>query len=575
MRKSTIFNILIIIISIVLLFSACDNSSENITNERKMAFSPNDNQEILSRLEVSKMSDSGYGFFADELSADLNSTYYSQRFLSNIGYMYNEAKYQEFNYDNSALTFWDIYLYTMLFSDDLNEDNRQRQKVIENIMKYKVESSYFVMSPDYNSDDPYSDDTVLFGTCYSIKILKALNTDFEYDSLLPWFDKYITSLTRNTKITLETFEELYLLYQIAVDLNHNISYIQEYIESNFTNYESEIMEAADQENYIFYLNTYLNIIQEFQFKSIMTKDDVSRIINIFKNSEGGFSLNKAEQPNPLPTYIISQLCKVLDYKYDFSDYKSFVLRHQRSNGFFIPYIILESDLESTYYVYSILQIANEQNIEDLSAYLKQHNDQEEQPFYLYLQQLYGKNINVNMIKQIINDKLSSDIDITKKNLNDIKILIDLCKLNGITVDKNNVDKFCSSIKENVKSIYNEENDKKREAAFPELLLSLSVYLSIDYDNSYINNVIKDILSKVKIDNLYTAYYYYLLLDSVENCGILNKINLDATLDDQIASVLRECYSETGFYSIDTTESSVTMISNYFGVKLNDYLDVSR
>lgn len=366
-----------------------------------------------------------------------------------------------------------------------------------------------------------------------------------------------------------------MLYQIAVELNYNISYIHEYIESNFTNYESKIMEITDNENYIFYLNTYLNIIQEFQLKSIMTKDDVLRILNIFKNSEGGFSSNKREQPNPLPTYIISQLCKVLDYKYDFSDCKRFVLRHQRSNGFFIPYIILESDLESTYYAYSILQITNEQNIEDLSAYLEQHNDQEEHPFYLYLQQLCGKNININMIKQIINDKLSSDIDITKKNLNDIKILIDLCKLNGITVDKDNVDKFCSSIEENVKSIYNEKNDKKREAAFPNLLLSLSVYLSINNDNSYINNVINDILSKVKIDNLYTAYYYYLLLDSVENCGILNKINLDATLNTQIASVLRECYSETGFYSVDTTESSINMISNYFGVKLNDYLDVSR
>lgn len=182
MRKSTIFNILVILISIILLFSACDISTKNITNEEKLAFSPNDNEEILSRLEDSKMSDSGYGFSADELSADLYSTYYSQKFLNNIGYIYNEAKYQEFDYDNSALTFWDIYLYTMLFSEDLNEDKVQRQKVIENILKNKVESGYFVMTPDYNSNDPYSDDTVLFGTCYSVKILKSLNADFDYNS---------------------------------------------------------------------------------------------------------------------------------------------------------------------------------------------------------------------------------------------------------------------------------------------------------------------------------------------------------------------------------------------------------
>ena len=556
--------LIILVLILQFIISSCSKPIEQIDIDKSIDNIFRTKELICDRLYLFENDDYSYSYLPDEVPGDLYSTYYSLMYLELINEEHVTPLYSKAVFD-SVRTIQDIFYITEIFKNTL--DDLAINHIYENVNNLYNPDGYFIIDTNYKTLDIHGDDNLLFSTWTACKIFQSINRDYDYSSIRNWLESYDIDIKNKVNPDMDYFDLVLMYYELCLLLDLDTSEIIRFIELNIAKYETQLMQELGSIEFVFHLSTYMTLIEHLG-KSIDTnKFIISEIVKMYKIESGGFSISSRESTNPLPVYIFSKLIyNSIDY--DFSNCTKYVLRHQRNDAMFIPYVISEGDIESTYYAYlTLIQLGI--NIDsELSQYCEKNKNERNSLQYIYLDSLSTKEIADEYIMDIVTDLSTKKIS-SINDINRILLLLQILEDKNIVIPDDLTNRLCDSLLKYITEVSAQKDKQIRSALKATEYAALSAYLMLNNQNKSINKLVQEILSNMPKDNLFSVYYYVRLHNIASDK--INIANIPFSFSNELIYMLDNCASDLGNFSFEYDDISISMVSNYYGVYISNYL----
>lgn len=533
---------LVVLFSFCLILSGCTKMSTVYTLEdvNHIINIPLIYNETLEQ----QLSDGSFSYWPDEVPEDIYSTYYSIEILKLLNFEYEEPIYNIEKLNQNVTSLYDLYLFVSLFSNNIKSNEKDFDIIIELLNEYKINDYLYTIDKSYIPANLNNDEVVLMATLYAVNIYELLDIEYDKDKLIDWSQEYFKNCILVDNI-LDRYDQLYMLMCITIYISNDASLIYDEVRINFEQYENELINNIDNTNFIFYLNTYIDIIKLTNLESVkINKEVATKVIQKHTGDNGGFIANTGDIYNSLPMFIIVKLANQFDLELDYEDIIRIILLHKRIDNYFIPYIITAGDTLSTYYSdYICNEILNTEfsiNEIDKVRYSKFNLDN-----------------NDSTILRI--EELTRNYTPSYSTMEELRILLEYCYKHNISIIDIDLENILDSTLEYLTELDNTKENKHR------IFMANSLIALIDYKR--IDDTIFSEIKKIEPSNLLEAYHVCILLNSLRIAGLDLNNYYDNNLINDVTTSLYNVIDENGLFCTDNSKEAASLSSIYMGMKV--------
>ncbi len=556
--------LLCVLLLVLVLFSSCNKPKEQVNSNFLESTIANVKANILDKLELSKNEDGTFSSFPDEMSSEYYSTYYSLLFLNNMNIDVTRPTAKNISFE----TITSIYelLYIAKSYQDIDT-----VKLYKALNDFYCDDGYFLIDKGYKTNNIYTDENILFSTWQGCKILSTFHNDFDYSKVKQWLEASYKSYSDNLAIDIDTFESLFMYYELMLLCNSNTEHITNYMSSNFREYEVLLFDTIGNIEFLFNVITYINLLDHLDIEPKYELFNATKIIECYESPTGLPVVILGEEPNPYPVYAFSELFNKFNYTYDYAKCIKLVLRHQRDDNTFAPYVLLEGEKESTFYAYLTLDAMNALDTTN-NIYFNDSTTQDART--IYLENLFFGYTNYGHIFDLLTN-LSSDERITKREADDAILLLDVLRSQQKELPLDIKNSLCNSFKNEYNFLKSEKDEGKKHANSLNEYAVLSAHVLLcnsecDEHKVLFKNV-SSILDDLPYNNLIRTYYYTRLM---EIAIAEYDYSISAEQYNHIQLTLNDTITDSEFFSYEVSESSVSMVSNYMGIYIYNFLCIN-
>lgn len=380
-------NMLVSLLLILFVLSSCTNKTNF-----DILVTENTKAELTRVFEKLKVSDNGYHdlinqsmFKGDKLyftyyavltlqqnDLDIPDNYILCNSIKNLQF---EDIVNDKEFDNLSNVFYYVQLCNILNIKPLNQD-----LILKYIDKLYINSHYCLSERQKNNilngNEDLNNSTLYLATAMATEILNILDKDYDKEQISIWVNKNYNNNTDE----ISDFSKLYLLTRIEKNLHNTVSddHLKKFTElfNNSLNYfilnntnNIDFMLLSDLIDSSYLINKTDTLIESLEAINL------TKLIKILQKSNGMYGLNEIEQVHILPTYCATKYLQLVDGRLDNDTLYSTIKGTQDIDGLFIPYILYESNLPTTYYVYMTCQLLDIKiNEEEIKSYLETQNE---------------------------------------------------------------------------------------------------------------------------------------------------------------------------------------------------------
>ena len=576
MKKSKYIAVLSFVVITLLINTSCMQSpSKIIFNTKKLDIV--DFKAFKNELILYKNSDGGYGFLPDEYytQKDLYTSYYAIETLRTLG-NFNEDKYPEMdlsfvaNLNKTSIA--EIFFFTSLFKEKI---------IINDSTRYKIESYILSLFTDYgtiansNSEKtslkPKDAEELYTSTYFGLKILNMLKSNYDKTQVSKWINNTLNKLINDELYNKDQIGNLNMIISMSKIVN-NTKYIEykDKIINKISMFENDLTDRLNSnlEIPLYEVDNYYNIMENME---LQPKHPLSEKLNIYiqsyQKSNGGFGLYKNDQVNILPTYMaVNILINHNNAIPNENKILALIKRYKLVDGYYIPIAPIESDLQNTFYVYSILKLLEGSNIENsINSYIEKFNmsnlNNSELVYYCNLKNSASKSEQIILsenVKELINNLVNSKE--ARNDYNNINLKMRIIQYMGIVdISKILNDKDIkyfntySKTHQNLDFIFDCLNMR---------ILSSAKTQNTNFENDKMNKI-KQALNYIhlreKSENL---LYLYIIIDSLNDSEI---VKLDKGSRDILITELGKCYLGDGIFKLGPESDRISYCSSYYGI----------
>lgn len=569
-KHTKLFIIVMLLLSLTLL-SACD-SDKKVYNLKNIEYTyelRDKNLSYLSRaIDFYETEDNGYGFWNEEINTpDMYSTFYSVKILEKVGYKFNKPEINAYQLNDiiGLTSLFDLAQYCELFKEEINKNEDLKQEIYNKTMLLRNDQGLFRMNQELEETDTLSN------LC-AVKILTYCKVNYDYNDILVWIDEYLKASEDNYSNLSFYYSDIYNISEILKLIPSKSNTLNTFANKYIDEYQLEIEQQMDDGKLdLLTFDVYFNILKDFNINSKISKQKIAEYINSLQNENGGYGYTKGSQTDLQVTYLITKICDYYKFNYDLDSIVNMIMRHQLlTTNWFVTTSIMTSNLDSTYYVFSILKENGSDINKEIEEYLTTHPDYKSELYYYALEAYCGKKIDFASLEAMINDTVTN-----LKEEFDESLLRKLFFIINIPEVPENISlETKKSIKDVTKKYFN-KNDIQYVSKF--YLVSLyNIEGSDSKSINYLTKTLDDLLDEYpcSIEALYGAI---IALESSDDL----KVNLNSELsNDKFLNWCEYVLSETDhgnsiFCYQDGIDKFADFKSMYFGIyalnRIKDFL----
>lgn len=569
-KHSSLFIVVMLFLSLTLL-SSCD-SNKKVSNLKNIEYTYDLRDESLSYLsktiDLYETEDNGYGFWNEEINTpDMYSTFYSVKILEKIGYKFNKPEINSYQLNDiiGFTSLFDLAQYCELFKEEINKNELLKQEIYNKTILLRNDKDLFRMNQELEETDTLSN------LC-AVKILTYCKVNYDYNDILVWIDEYLNASEDNYSSLSFYYSDIYNISEMLKLIPSKSDTLNTYANKYIDEFQLEIeQQMYDGKLDLLTFDVYFNILKDFNINSKISKQKIAEYINSLQNENGGYGYTKGSQTDLQVTYLITKICDYYNFDYDLDSIVNLIMRHQLiTTNWFITTTIMASNLDSSYYAFSILKENGRDINKEIEEYLTTHPDYKSELYYYALEAYCGKKIDIASLEAIINDTVTN-----LKEEFDESLLRKLFFIINIPEVSQNISlETKKSIKDVTKKYFN-----KNDIQYVSKFYLISLYNIVGSDSKSINYLTKtldDLLDEYpcSIEALYGAI---IALESSDDL----KVNLNSELsNDKFLNWCEYVLSETDhgnsiFCYQDGIDKFADFKSMYFGIyalnRIKDFL----
>lgn len=560
MKHSKLLMMVLLVMSLTLL-SSCDSNKKvsNLKNTEYTYEFRDENLSVLSKtIDFYETEDNGYGFWNEEInSPDIYSTYYSVKILEKIGYKFNKPDINSYELKDiiGFTSLFDLAQYCELFKEEIDKNELLKQEIYNKTILLRNDKGLFRMNQEIEETDTLSN------LC-AVKILTYCKVNYDYNDILVWIDEYLNASEDNYSNLSYYYSDIYNISEMLKLFPSKSDTLNTYANKYIDEFQLEVEQQMDDGKLdLLTFDVYFNILKDFNINSKISKQKIAEYINSLQNENGGYGYTKGSQTDLQVTYLITKICDYNNFDYDLDSIVNLIMRHQLiTTNWFITTTIMASNLDSSYYAFSILKENGRDINKEIEEYLTTHPDYKSELYYYALEAYCGKKIDIASLEAIINDTVTNLKEEFDESL--LRKLFFIINIPEVTQNISLETK--KSIKEVTKKYFN-KNDIQYVSKF--YLISLYNIESSDSKSiDYLTKTLNDLLDEYpcSIEALYGAI---IALESSDDL----KVNLNSELsDDKFLNWCEYVLSETDhgnniFCYQDGIDKFADFKSMYFGI----------
>lgn len=543
------------ILIIFLIFGIFFLLKGTLNNEKKVEIKKtlgNFDYKLMSQnIDRYKLDEGKYSVLPFECEDDIYATYYLALIRQKLMEESFEIAYNYSDLNHDFISLYDLYYVCDLFSAK-NIRGISKSELYDLFLSYQIDGKFVVDKRDQIAD---RDKEILFTLVYVAKCADLLEVDASeiiHESDIEWLNSYEkTLLNKQSDEILDYMGKAYQVLIVNNSIGNSSDELIECVRKHYIEYVDALRKSIEsmEEEVVFSFEAYWYLTDYIGEKDLLQDVEWKEFLSLLENPNGGYSLPGSD-PNPLIIYIIVELSYRYDLNLLFDDVLNIVQRHETINHSYIPFILFEEEMESTFYAKKIHGMLNEAETEidvydevslysiaagrgELSADEKQYMD------------------------SFILSVIESEDDIGYSQLS---ILTQLCDR---MENMDNDEQLKNKLKETIDTLYN-SYDNLVVLERINLYYSLYIYHSL-WGKDGIKNIVEKSLSHIP-ENVEEAYAYTMLRENYYE-DVLQA--MPDSIYQSIAEIIDMSYNkEWGFFSFDENNELITMRSIYYGLYLS-------